>query len=276
MSTRLLKKYIENILHEADISDIVEMCYADGSSHIMMTCRLRGRGYYLKFADEENWRDHEFSPSLQNLAEYLAYRIYGLYSGVKVPKAELVYDEENKRVGLATSPVRGTWAGETTVSMQELGKMMSQGVYVDIFLANWDVLGTNLDNVFVDNKGEITRIDPGAALQWRAQGGRKGELFSGQAGELKTMLDPNFDGAGKVFQHANLVNSAETFLSVPWSEIASTIKSVHDEVSQELSKRPNLKKMLNEWNVDIAEVLEKLEARHKEISNHAKFALSGK
>lgn len=274
MTTSTLRNYIRGVLAEADIADVAEMCYSPGSTHTMTTCKLRGDKYFLKFASDDSWRSEGISPSLQNLAEYLAYRVYSLYSGVKIPKAELVYDEENKRVGIATTPVSGKQALVVGTPEQELGKMMSKGVYVDIFLANWDVVGTGSGNVFVSDEGEAVRLDPGAALQWRAQGGRKGKLFSTSAGELKTMLDPGFPGAGRVFRHADLKEAASTFLAVPWSKVASTINAVGDEVSGELSKRPQLAKLLGEWQADVDEVLQKLEGRHAEVAAHAKLALN--
>lgn len=253
-------------LLEVNIEDLADVCFTGGSTHVMKTCSIGGDKYFLKFSDEEGFYDG-YDPSLQILVEYMAYSIYSLYSGIKIPGFKLVFDAAAKRVGLATTPAKGTPA-LGRVDPKILGKMMSQGVYVDIFLSNWDVVGTGTGNVFYDETEGATRIDPGGSLTFRAQGGRKGERFSPRAGDLKTMLQPG--GAGNVFQYADLQEAAAEFTRVPWSSIARKIEQVNSEVSGELSQR-GMDELVSQWQADVAEISKKLESRHKVILDHIGF-----
>jgi hypothetical protein len=258
----------EAMISEIDIADVHSVVCAAGSTHIMQTCKIGKDKYFLKFSDENLF--DESDPSLQVLIEYLAYRIYGLYPGVTIPaNIQLVYDKAQQRVGLASSAVSGKM-GKQSIPAQKLGKMMSAGVYVDVFLANWDVVGMGSGNVIVD-KNKATRIDPGGALTFRAQGGRKGKKFSPQPGEIKTMLDPH-SGAGEVLSYADMKLAMKEFVAIPWSAISTEIKSVADEVSNELNSR-KMKKLLGQWNDDVSEISSTLKARHKSILDHIKSTL---
>lgn len=69
----------------------------------------------------------------------------------------------------------------------------------DAFLANWDVVGLEFDNMLVRN-GRPFRIDTGGALRFRATGPTKGRLFSETVGELETLQNPNINPeASRVF-----------------------------------------------------------------------------
>lgn len=246
------------------------MCYAPGSTHIMKTCKIGGEKYFLKFSDENLFDG--FDPSLQVLIEYLAYRIYGLYAGIRIPKVEPVYDRSGQRVGIATTPAPGKQALKVGVDPKFLGKMMSQGVYVDVFLANWDAVGTGSGNVFVDPEVGATRIDPGGSLTFRAQGGRKGQAFSKRAGELETMLRSD-KGAGQYFRYSDLRVAAEEFLRVDWSRIDAEISRVQAEVSNELQAK-EMESLLGQWEADVEEIRATLSDRYSRVRDHAEFALS--
>ena len=254
----------EAIISEIDIEQLGDVCFAAGSTHVMKTCKIGEDKYFLKFSDESLF--DEGDPSMQVLVEYLAYQVYALYKGISIPKTELVYDRKNKKVGIATSAVKGKMALEDDIDFRKFGKMMSSGVYVDIFLANWDVIGTGSGNVIHD-KGTATRIDPGGSLTYRAQGGRKGSKFNPNAGELKTMLGPK--GAGQVFQYADLVEAASTFFSVSWKQIESTLLKVGQDVSNELLSH-GLKSLNDAWTQEVQDIVNILRGRHKEVTAHAK------
>lgn len=259
----------EALLSEVDIEEVGDMCYAPGSTHVMKTCRIGGEKYFLKFSDEDLFDG--FDPSLQVLVEYLAYRIYGLYAGIRIPQVELVYDRAKKRVGLATTPASGEQALKVGTPAQVIGKAMSQGVYVDIFLSNWDVIGTGSGNVFVDPEQGATRIDPGGSLTFRAQGGRKGKSFSPRAGDLEVMLAGD-KGAGLYFRHSDLTVAANEFLAVGWSEIDATISRVHQEVAGQLEEK-GMTSLLGQWDSDVEEIRGTLQQRHMRVRQHAEFIL---
>lgn len=268
MNIETLRQLIrESILNEINIEDVGDVCFATGSTHIMKTCSIGGDKYYLKFTDESLVDD--VNPSLQILVEYLAYKVYSLYEGVNIPKIELVYDTKGAKVGLATSAVPGKMAGDVRTDPKKLAKMLTAGIYVDIFLANWDVIGTGSGNIIVD-KDVATRIDPGGSLTFRAQGGRKGSKFGNKPGELETMLKPDFGGSGRVFQYGDLQAAGSTFSSVPWSTISSVLSSTADEIYDELQGH-GMKQLSAEWKAESKAIYTTLQARHKEVLAHVKY-----
>jgi len=52
-------------------------------------------------------------------------------------------------------------------------KRLQDNFAADALLANWDVIGLNKDNILIDKKGKVWRIDNGGALAYRAQGAKK-------------------------------------------------------------------------------------------------------
>ena len=270
MSQRLLRDLVREVLIiEIDIADVEDVCYTAGSTHVMKTCKIGGDKYFLKFSEDDLFEEG-FHPSLQILVEYLAYRIYGLFSGINIPSLQLVYDKKSDRVGLASTPAAGKQALKVGINPKTLGKMLSQGVYVDIFLANWDVVGTGSGNVFVD-KDKLTRIDPGGSLTFRAQGGRKGQRFSPRAGDLDVMLKGS-TGAGLYFKHSDLKVAAKEFLAVSLEEILQEIEAVEIEVSEELEAR-KMRGLLKQWRQDAGEIKDTLSKRHSVVSDHANYIL---
>lgn len=253
----------EFIIAELDLKDVKGAKKTPGSTHVLQTYKVGDDKFFLKFSEESLFDEHD--PSLQILVEYMAYKIYQLYPGVRTPQVELVYDEDRNRVGLSTSAVKGKMA-LTSMKASDLGKRMSAGTLVDIFLANWDVVGMEDGNVIVDDK-ETYRIDPGGALTFRAQGGRKGSKFGNDASELKTMLNPNFGGAGVVLTHADMKTAKREFLSVTWSQIKSTLSTVAKTISNELSKR-GMDELNDQWMSDAGEISSKLAKRYVTIQKH--------
>lgn len=68
---------------------------------------------------------------------------------------------------------------------------LHEGFVTDALLANWDVLGLSMDNIFYKpESGETVRIDNGGALRYSAMGNEKGDKFKDYVGELKNMRDP--------------------------------------------------------------------------------------
>lgn len=246
-------------------ADLRHVCNVAGSSHVLKTCKIGQDKFFLKFSEEDLF-DNDTDPNLQVLVEFLAYRLYGLFPGVKIPGAiHLVADPDNKKVGLATQAVSGKHAG--TMSSEKLGKLMSAGVFVDIFLANWDALGVNNSNVIVASTG-AHRIDPGGAMTFRAQGARKGKQFNSQASELETMMDPGFGGAGTVLQYSDAKEAAKAFLSVSWAQVANRIKETYDQGKQTVVEAGLDPKG---WLKEIIHITKVLKERHSVVSNHCKF-----
>jgi hypothetical protein len=266
-AARILNKNEQN-LTEIALSDVGDVCYTDGSTHILKTCKIGSDRFYLKFS-EESLFDNQQDPNLQIGVEYLAYRIYGLYPGVKVPKTiHVVSDPKKRKIGLATSEVAGDTG--SSVGLRKWGQLMSAGVLVDVFLANWDVV--NPGNAIVSDDGkDVTRIDPGGSLSFRAQGGRKGDRFNPETSELDTMLDTDRqDTSGAIFKSSDMTMAAKTFLSVPWTRIQSAIGQAANEVLAEMKKAG-----INPapWKTEVKNIATTLAKRHKAVMKHCVFVL---
>ena len=268
ITERQLRQIIrESILNEVDIEDVGESCWAAGSTHELSTCSIGGDQFYLKFSDERRFDSDD--PSLQILNEYLSYQIYKLYPDASTPsRIELVYDKTRGRVGLASAAVE---RGNKMMSSRQLAALLSAGVYVDIFLANWDI--SNTANVIVSPEGDkATRIDLGGNLDFRAQGKRKGKMFGDDPGELSTMLPTSPKKITDIFTGSDLRVAADTFLGVPWPAIAATVQQTHENVLNDLTER-GMETLAGQWNSYVAHVTPILAKRHRSVALHAQHIL---
>lgn len=83
-----------------------------------------------------------------------------------------------------------------------------EGFASDAWLANWDVVGLQYDNLLIKKGvGGFWRIDQGGALRFRAQGGAKGSAFGNKVTEVETLLNP-----------AKNPQSASTFRTLTYEE----------------------------------------------------------
>ena len=281
LTNKLLSKIVKEMLvKEIGVKKFQSMKGTHGSTHQMNIAQLVGteERFFVKFSDidKDLWNEGDPDPSMQCMSEYLAYRIYSLYPGVKIPsRIELVFDPENSRVGIATAAVKGKMA-LGRIKPQQLAKQLQAGVYVDIFLANYDVIGTGTGNLMASDDDEsIYRIDPGSAFKYRARGGRKGSQFNVETGELKTMLDPRFNygqAAGSVYQYADLKIAAKEFMAIPWQRIAATIDETEATVAQEL-KENDMNELLDQWHAEVSDIKKILEGRYRVVKKHAENVL---
>lgn len=134
-----------------------------------------GAQWYIKFPADQ--------AKVHN--EVLAGRLYRL-AGVDVP--ELAIAERDGRIGVASRIVPNL---TSDASRLRTGKVpgVAEGFGADAWLANWDVVGLNYDNLLVDAAGRAWRVDTGGALLFRAQGATKGTAFGRQVGEIDTLRD---------------------------------------------------------------------------------------
>ena len=264
-----LRKLIrETLLNEIDIEEVGESCWAAGSTHELSTCTIGGDKFYLKFSEAFLFDTDD--PSLQILNEYLAYQIYKLYPAAETPsRIELVYDRTGRRVGLATSAVDA--GNARMISHQQLASLLSAGVYVDIFLANWDI--SNTANIIPSPTGDkVTRIDLGGNLDFRAQGKRKGKMFGEEPGELGTMLPTSSSRITGIFDGADLRVAAQTFLETPWAAITKAIQQTHAQVLDDLNTR-GFEKLAGQWNDYVNYIAPILGKRHRAVTAHAQHIL---
>lgn len=99
------------------------------------------------------------------------------------------------------------------------------------WLANWDAAGTGGDNIGVKN-GEVKTLDVGGALEYRAKGTPKGELFGTKVNEWDTLRQSgkNVDAAALYgdMTDAQLKESVGKLTSnVTAADIRNTVESVY-------------------------------------------------
>jgi len=92
----------------------------------------------------------------------------------------------------------------------KLARKVLDGFAADVFTANWDVVGLELDNILVGPKGVIYRIDNGGSLLFRARAGRKKTIdllgIAEYDGFSKASINPAY---AKIFNRAKLNNASE-------------------------------------------------------------------
>lgn len=134
--------------------------------------RRTGVEYYVKF------------PASEDIArnELLAAKLYEA-AGVDVPELTLIND--GSRVGIASKVKPGLSTGTAAKLSKAIGA--ADNYAVDAWLANWDVVGLNYDNLLLTDAGTAFRVDVGGSLRYRAQGGLKGNLFGKAVDELDSL-----------------------------------------------------------------------------------------
>lgn len=286
LTTGRLKSLIVEVLEEEQFNEakMSDFCFsatskmAPKSTHDLQTCRMGDDQYFLKFSDSWEFANPSHK-SLQIGVEYLAYKIYELYPSNIPEKIHVVSDPKEKRIGLATSAVSGETGRNLRYDFpaEKWVKSISGGAMVDVFLANWDVANTSN---FIVNKdtATATRVDPGGSLTFRARGSKKinprtGEpLFTGDALELDSMMNPNRQGAGWLLSQVDMKQACEAFLSVDWPAIGGAIQEAFSDVAEEL-KNAGLEDQLSDWQAEVVEITQVLRSRHDVVRQHCEHAL---
>lgn len=148
-----------------------------------------GQQYYVKYPVQNG---KPATDIIKN--EFLAAILYRQL-GVSMPTPRLIANEAGDIVGIASEMIPGAkmiTPKEFAALPDASQEAFAEHALVDMFLGNWDVAGNapNFNMMLLPN-GFVTRIDPGGALIYRAQGGKKDMgVMTSKVGELKTMLDP--------------------------------------------------------------------------------------
>lgn len=127
--------------------------------------------------------------------EFLANDIYDL---LNIPVAKHKLDTKNQ--ALILKYVDGVILSD--VNKDEYAKAkkeLCQGFVVDAFLANWDVIGLNQDNILIPHSNTpAIRVDNGGTFMFRAKGGQK--PYKNIVSELDTMRKSDIaPQASKIF-----------------------------------------------------------------------------
>jgi len=139
--------------------------------------------YYIKLYENPD----------QARVEFIANAVYERL-GIGAARSQLL--NMDGQLAIASEEIPG--AESTYREDQRESSDVRDGFVADAYLANWDVVGLNYDNLVKGADGRIHRIDNGGALIFRAQGGQK-EYIHNNIPELQSMLNPEYP-SGRVFQ----------------------------------------------------------------------------
>jgi hypothetical protein len=168
-----------------------------------------GVEWYCKFPGDEDTAK----------AEVLAAKLYAA-TGTEGQDAKLV--SKDGKLGIASR-----WVNVKKGSAAELAKSKGAhaGFAVDAWLANWDVVGLELDNLQLDEKGHAVRVDAGGSLMYRAQGGKK--AFGDNVTELDSLRDAKINPqSAAVFSNmtdADITASVARVAKIPDSTIRKIV-----------------------------------------------------
>ncbi len=141
-------------------------------------------------------------------------------AGVKFGRAYKGIDKNGNSV-LVSPLVEGSEADFASKKSDADVKSTTQSDFaVDAWLGNYDVIGLEYDNVLTDKDGNVTRIDAGGSLLFRAQGGTDKE-FGPEATQVDSMRDPKENK-----------QASEIFGDMTDEQIAESVKKVQ-AVSEE-------------------------------------------
>lgn len=130
--------------------------------------------------------------------------------GVDVPSHKMYGDTKLARY-IEGQTLQQAQANDPATYNQAV-KKLQEGFAADALLGNWDVVGLNKDNILIDKAGKVWRIDNGGALEFRAQGAKKGSAWGNTPGEIFTMRTKG--------------TAASIFGSMSLSQIAQSIDSL--------------------------------------------------
>ncbi len=151
---------------------------------------------YVKFYDDP----------AQAYSEAVSNRIYREL-GFEAPRSALV--PRKGKIALANEMIEnGGTLGSAGLTKARAEKVL-QGLAADVWLANWDAVGLQLDNVLVAGS-KLARVDQGGSLLFRARAGRKPLERLGKISEWDGFADSTRNPAyAKVFRKAGLASADE-------------------------------------------------------------------
>ena len=150
-----------NELFPTDISSIKIVKAVGGSTGAQLVQDAKKNEYIMKRATKV--------PAEHVRSEYIANMLYNIL-GQKTPDFELYNADSDTDITMLSRFIPGTKEPQSS-NFAEMGK----GFISDVLLANWDVYKN--DNCRIDAGGNVIRVDNGASLFFRAQGGRKNPPF---------------------------------------------------------------------------------------------------
>lgn len=153
-------------------------------------------------------------------SEFLAANLYN-FLDVPVAQTSLVEIDSTKLpghsgVGVKQQMVNSNKNGLDLVKDPALKKQLMESFAIDAWLGNWNLTGSNFDNITQDPKtGKMVRRNFNGALLYRAQGSEKGDAFGNEVTEIDTLRNP-----------LSNPNSAKLFADVTDEDIRAGIAKI--------------------------------------------------
>lgn len=166
--------------------------------------------------------------------EVLASKLYQA-AGVKCADVELAkYNHQNV---LLSSWIAGGVLSQAGKIPDVIKEKLQNGFAIDAWLANWDVVGQEFDNIIIDVNNEPVRIDTGGSLEYRAMGKKKA-FSANKVDEFSTLRNPTINpNTASVFQYISnekLESNLRTLESIKEETIIQTVKNyITDQISGE-------------------------------------------
>lgn len=163
--------------------------------------------------------------------------------GVSVPKFKL-YETDDGPVKLAEfiegKSLSSALNSATPAEAKRLKKQIQKHFAADALLGNWDVAGQGMDNILIDAKGKVWRIDNGGSLRFRAQGKSKDDAWNQYPEELWSLRDSNrnkqtaslFEG----MKHSEVVKQIGAISGKESKLLKALPKELHETVQGRLSE----------------------------------------
>ena len=214
---------------------------------------LNGNKWYVK---ESKSNDHA-------LNEVLTAKLYEA-AGARVLPYKLAYLGPGK-LGTATPWMEKTGSPDASNPTDVMATHHDFAVHA--WLANWDCAGASSDNlawVKHGNTFEMTELDVGGGLGYRAQGGVKGSKFNTAVSEWDTLRNSDIAPiASQYFKNMTpkeLVESAKSVAGVPSPVIDKLVKKYSSSASSETSQLSAMIIARKNVIVSKANAIDKLEA----------------
>jgi len=199
--------------------------------------------------------------SADHLAEEAATDELYKAMGIKVPE-HTVYQTPSGPVKVSaylpdTKTLKDVLATGDKKTVASVKKQLKAGFVADAFVGNWDVIGQVYDNILVDSKGKVWRVDNGGGLRFRAQG----DLKSKAATEFNEYPAELWSMRGKT----NVTNdqTKDVFGDIPYDEVLDQLREIEKKRTAILAAAPPqlktiLSKRLDEMKhvVDTSETMQ--------------------
>ena len=240
------------------------------------------KNYYLKLPGHKRSVSSQKAESVSR-DEVLAAKIYNL-AGISAPDMFLVKDKYNK-YGVASEILPTFETAHTLVkngeTITDISKLpgIQEGLIIDAWLANWDVVGAAFGNIgaFIDSKDgkrKAIRIDVGGALQYSGVGNRKGAYFGNNPVEWDVLRGVNGSIKHPMYgiNRSYLLSAQLLFGNLTKAQITSSLTTLTN--IDDTTLKAEINKHWSGNNTDKAALIQTLITRKTNLVNILKMELA--